>query len=111
MDPRRVALILIAIGAVIAVAGLAIGLHGVATGRLANRWVVSLYRSFGRVPATPEDIRRNGFALVLNDFAVLLIDVELLAGLLLPGSRFDRTLQSLLRSSRSPASPQFSWPS
>ena len=87
MGPLREAMLtLLAIGAVISLAAIASALHEFRTGRLVR------YPFHRRVPATPEDIRKNGLALVLNDLGVLLADFIVLSGLLLEGARFDLLL-------------------
>jgi hypothetical protein len=47
------------------------GLFSVVTGR--DHWPVPLRRLRRRIPASPEDQRRNGMALVLNSAGVLII--------------------------------------
>jgi hypothetical protein len=88
---RQVTLILVAIGAVVALIGLAAGLYPM-TGRLPFRWVMSVQARFGRMPATADDVRRNGLVLALSDLAGLLLDVLILAALLLQGTHVDRIL-------------------
>jgi len=85
---REVTLILLGIGAVLSLAGLAAGLYEVTTARLAFRAVP--FRR--RVPATPADIQRNGLTLVLNEVAALLLELLVLGAFLLAGHRFDRAL-------------------
>jgi len=89
---REVILILVAVGAVLSVTGLALGLYQVRAGRLTMRWLAFLQSPLRKVPATPEDTRRNGWSVALNGLAVLLLDVMILAGLLLPSARRDAAL-------------------
>src|SRR5207247_3635622 len=83
---RQVILALLAVAAVISLAGMAGALYEFRTGRL----IRYLFRR--KVPATPEDIRKNGLALVLNELGALLVDLIVLSGLLLEGTRFNPVL-------------------
>ena len=85
---REVVLILLGIGAVLGVVGLAAGLYEVTTARLAFRAVPFRWR----IPATPADIQRHGLAIVLNNVTALLVDLLVLGAILLEGHRFDRAL-------------------
>jgi hypothetical protein len=80
---QHVLLVGLGIAALITLAALGSGLYEFRTGRLLRfpfrRWV----------PATPEDVRKNGLALVLNDLGTLLVDVIVLTGLLVHDVRFD----------------------
>ncbi len=73
---RQLALVLLATAAVVTLAAVAASFYEIRTGRLvpiAIRW---------RVPATPDDIRKNALAGLLSDLAALLIDLTLLLSLL-----------------------------
>ena len=83
---RQVILVLLAVGAVISLAVIASALYEFRTGRLVR------YPFRRKLPATPEDVRKNGLALVLNDLGVLLVDLIALSGLLLEGARYDPVL-------------------
>lgn len=85
---REVVLVLLGIGAVLSVAGLAAGLYEVTTARLAFRAVPFRWR----VPATPADVHRHGLVIVLNNVTVLLVNLLVLGAILLEGHRFDRAL-------------------
>ena len=86
---RAFTLTLVAVGAEISVAGLALGLYQVTSGRLVARRLIFLQSLSRQIPATPEDTRKNGWAVALNDLAILLLDVMILGGLLLQKVRFD----------------------
>ena len=83
---RQAVMVLLAIGAVICLGGIASALYEIRTSRLVR------YPFRRRVPATPEDIRKNGLVLVLNDLGALLVDFIAVSGLLLEGARFDPVL-------------------
>ena len=73
---RQLVLVLLAIAAVLTLAAIAASFYEIRTGRLvplAIRW---------RIPATPEDIRKNALAGLLSDLAALLIDLMALLSLL-----------------------------
>ena len=73
---RQLVLVLLAIAAVLTLAAAAASFYEITTGRLvplAIRW---------RIPATPEDIRKNALAGLLSDLAVLLIDLMAILSLL-----------------------------
>jgi hypothetical protein len=77
---RQITLILLAIGAVIDLAAVAGALYEFRTGRL----ILPRNPLRRRAPATPEDVRKNGLAFVLNDLSVLPVDLEILPALMLP---------------------------
>jgi hypothetical protein len=80
---QHVALVLLAIGGLVSVAGLAAASFEYRTGRI-------IRLPFRRkVPATPDDVRKNGLALLLNDLGVLLIDLIGLSLFLPQGVPFD----------------------
>jgi len=83
---RQAVLALLAIAAVTSLAAIASALYEFRTGRLIR------YPFRRKVPATAEDIRKNGLALVLTDLGALLVDFIVLSGLLLEGARFDPVL-------------------
>src|SRR5207248_5480402 len=83
---RQAVMVLLAIIAVICLAAIASASYEFRTGRLVR------YPFRRRVPATPEDIRKNGLVLVLNDLGALLVDFIAVSGLLLEGARFDPVL-------------------
>src|SRR5438132_12133469 len=73
---RQLVLVLLAIAAVATLAAVAFSFYEIRTGRLvplAIRW---------RIPATPEDIRKNALAGLLSNLAALLIDLMALLSLL-----------------------------
>jgi hypothetical protein len=73
---RQLVLVLLAIAAVVTLAAVAASFYEIRTGRLvpfAIRW---------RIPATPEDIRKNALASLLSDLASLLVELTLLLSLL-----------------------------
>jgi hypothetical protein len=80
---RHVVLVLLTIGAFITLTGLVAGLYEFRTGRILR----ILFRR--KVPATPEDVRKNGLALVLNDLGVLLTDLIILSVVLVYDVPFD----------------------
>ena len=80
---RHVVLVLLTIGAFITLTGLVAGLYEFRTGRIIR---IPFRR---KVPATPEDVRKNGLALVLNDLGVLLTDMIILSVVLLYDVPFD----------------------
>jgi hypothetical protein len=83
---QHAVLVLLAISALVTVAALAVGFYEFRTGRLVR------IPSRRKIPATPDDIRRNGLALVLNDLGVLLTDTIVLSSFLLHDVRFDPLL-------------------
>ena len=83
---RQAVMVLLAISAVICLGAIASASYEFRTGRLVR------YPFRRRVPATAEDIRKNGLALVLNDLGVLLVDFIVVSGVLLEGARFDPVL-------------------
>src|SRR5205814_4105363 len=83
---RQAVMVLLAISAVICLAAIASASYEFRTGRLVR------YPFRRKVPATPEDIRKNGLALVLNELGALLVDLIVLSGLLLEGTRFNPVL-------------------
>ena len=79
---QHVTFVLLAIGALVSLAGLAAGLYEYRTGGLVR---IPFRR---KVPATADDVRKNGLALALNDLGVLLTDAIVLSVLLLYHARF-----------------------
>jgi hypothetical protein len=68
--------VLLAVGALASAVALGVGFYEFRTGRL-------LRTPFRRkVPSTPEDVRKNGVALVLNELGALLTDAIILSMLL-----------------------------
>jgi hypothetical protein len=80
---QHVVLVLLAIGAFMSLTGLAGGLYEFRKGRILR---VPFRR---KVPATPDDVRKNGLALMLNDLGVLLTDLVVLSVILLHDVPFD----------------------
>ena len=73
---RQVLVTVLAIGSVISLAAMTGALYEFRTGRLVR------YPFRRKVPATPEDIRKNALAGLLSDLAALLIDLMALLSLL-----------------------------
>jgi uncharacterized membrane protein len=82
---QHVALVLLAIGALVSVTALAAGSYEFRTGRVFR----FPYRHRRKVPATSEDVRKNGLALVINDLGALLMNMVFLLTLLLYDVRSD----------------------
>ena len=85
---EAVTLILVALSAVASLIGLSMGLYELVTGRLMP--VITVLRR--RVPATAGDLRENALALVLNEVAVLLMLLPILASMLPAQARFNPIL-------------------
>ncbi len=83
---RQAVLTLLAVGAVISLAAMTGALYEFRTGRLVR------YPFRRRVPSTPEDIRKNALALVLNDLGTLLFNFIVVSGLLLESVHVDPVL-------------------
>jgi hypothetical protein len=83
---RQVLVTVLAIGAVISLAAMTGALYEFRTGRLVR------YPFRRRVPATPEDIRKNALALVLNDLGTFLFNFIVVSGLLLQDAHVDPVL-------------------
>src|SRR5207302_10112381 len=74
---RQVLVTVLAIGSVISLAAMTGALYEFRTGRLVR------YPFRRKVPATPEDIRKNALALVVNDLGTFLFNFIVVSGLLL----------------------------
>src|SRR5437868_12276201 len=83
---RQAVMVLLAISAVICLAAIASALYEFRTGRLVR------YPFRRKVPATPEDIRKNALALVLNDLGTFLFNFIVVSGLLLQDGHVDPVL-------------------
>ena len=79
-------LVLLAIGAVVSLAAIAAGFYEFRTGRLLR------FPFRRKIPATPDDVRKNGLALVIDDLGALLMDLVVISILLLPDIRSDSFL-------------------
>ena len=80
---QHIALVALAIGALGSLAGLAVATYEFRTGRLLR---IPFRR---KIPATPDDVRMNGLALVLYDLGALLTQVIIFSTIVLPDVRFD----------------------
>src|SRR5207244_3234191 len=83
---RQVLVTVLAIGSVISLAAMTGALYEFRTGRLVR------YPFRRKVPATPEDIRKNALALVLNDLGTFLFNFIVVSGLLLQDGHVDPVL-------------------
>ena len=83
---RQVLVTVLAIGSVISLAAMTGALYEFRTGRLVR------YPFRRKVPATPEDIRKNGLALVLDNLGTLLFDFIVISGVLLQEAFLDPVL-------------------
>ena len=79
-------MVLLAISAVICLGGIASALYEIRPGRLVR------YPFRRRVPATPDDIRKNGLVLMLNDLGTLAFDFIVISVLLLQEALLDPVL-------------------
>jgi hypothetical protein len=80
---QHVVLVIVAIGAFLTLAALAAGFYEFTTGRLLR------FPFRRKIPATPDDVRKNGLALVIDDLGTLLMDLVVISILLLPDIRSD----------------------